>query len=1830
MDYANDPLVIETTSSGETKISVNIVPWQNDWEGKATISQNAHLSGKKVVVTYKTKLSDEEWDRITSSASGSETFENLVEVTAGDDQHMEDSDKVTVTTEEYITKTDSTKQESGGLVVDENGETSKEITYTVEINPHAYVLNSHSTLKLTDSIATNMDLNPESVKVVYGTMGTDGKLVPGTETPEGLQISYNDDARLLIIDKIPDKTPLVLTYGCYARAQGEDTFTNTATLIGGGSHSASDTKKHTIQTSEAGVKVEGIQFNMLKIDENNISEKLAGAKFQLYKCNLAIGNLSVDDGSNTYNQAWWNNLLDRMNRINAGNGTADDIQWVRDRFRIDSIEQVGEPVTTGITGFTQFTGLREHVLYAWKEVQAPDGYTANGDFHYFVGYQHLDVNSDEIPQPLLDPTEQLNRKHAAWALDDACQLANGIRVASMANLVTWTATNVESQYTSISATKVWEDDSDNLFETRPTGGIRLQLWQIDEDGNKTKYEGPKAINVDDNGEWPTYIWNRLPANYGGTKTYKYTVTEEKVDGYTTTYSDNSEGQTSGEIIVTNKMIPKNTEIHVKKVFDQAENEPKPESITVKLMVIMTNKKTGDVLEPEEIGSKELNEGNHWSASWSKLDTTRVIENTAYDLTYTVFEDTAKLERDGFNDYIVTFSDNNVGVVQTTEDDPLVITNAKPSKGSLKIKKIVAENGNSDSESMSNAAKTALAGTYTFKIYTDAACSTPYQVDDQDVTVSVTIAADGKAVTSEEVTGMPAGDYWIKENELSNKAIVPQDPVKVTVEAGKTGEEAVIAEFTNNYETTKAQVKKVWVNGTPSSLVVELYAHNATDENSVGTLKETVTLNASNRWTSDVINDLPVRDNQGNAITYHWVEGEMPSGYFLTSTSTENVDGVVTTTLTNTKQNYDLKTSYVGKKTWEDSNNVWKTRPSTDQFVVELYQIKKVNGSYLEPGTKMEGVAPTWTPNGNEWIYTFDNLPVFDENGEVIKYYAQEIVPEGYRLKDGTGVPVNTTWQEGQIAATLRQTPCASLEWHLSSLIDLSFVAVKTTGNEKTVVVWTHRIPTPAEKTEIEREVRAKLPGARGRSFVYFSGVGHVETSHGGITVVYTEKDTDGNPKVYLTFDAPSVWSQFLEGHFTGTAYNIGKTEFTNELITTNLEGTKTWEIGGKPVNNATDVTLKLTRKSRKPGATEETIYVKTENGKTEYVTSGTVLLQPTWTGDSFEYENLPAMDPEGNPYDYAVTEASFKVGSVTYTVTKTAEGFTVTPPGKFKVTQTGNDITNTELTAVEVTKVWKNLDGTLPPPKKASVTFDLYKKGTPVDGESITLDGTPDGNGETVAWKASWTDLIKYDENGVEFAYTVQENGDGWQHYTVSYPEDENQQPKQSAVSGEIITNTEQPTNISVTKLWKEGSKDKVFDTTKTITFKLWSKYTDNNNTVHEAEVKAGDVTYTPATENTGASWSTWRSGDLPKKIYVEKDDEWYDLYYYVVEDAIQGEDVNVNIAYSTNGGSTSVPTAIDAAVKEGTITIVNSDADTWLDVTKTWKLGDDALTDAQIAQIAEYEITYKVQQSDDGQAWTDYGDSATMTWTAAAEGGAPKIENNRVDGLPAGKQYRAVETGAKIKLKGMTEFITISVDDPATEDVEAFKTGTNSGDGPFATAFENVIPKTKIKVVKEWSYNSAPATPDLPTEEQSIKPTVKVTLHRGTEDMGVHEIERKEKTDGTYEWVLEIDNLDRYYWDSTNNKFSEYEYYFTENEGSDMNGWTLATYKADDNEPQYSGSAATTKDGTIIITNSKSTYSLPETGGAGTTLIHVIGTGLLILAAIWFILDQKRRFDRY
>ena len=121
-------------------------------------------------------------------------------------------------------------------------------------------------------------------------------------------------------------------------------------------------------------------------------------------------------------------------------------------------------------------------------------------------------------------------------------------------------------------------------------------------------------------------------------------------------------------------------------------------------------------------------------------------------------------------------------------------------GYLKVEKQVTYNYDAPT---TDGQKSALAGTYSFKIYTDQTCEHAYKVDGEDLKLEITIEEDGTAVQS-EIVELPLGNYWLKETESTNAAMFPvsDNPMSITITDNDTKTAPLVKSFVNNYDENK--------------------------------------------------------------------------------------------------------------------------------------------------------------------------------------------------------------------------------------------------------------------------------------------------------------------------------------------------------------------------------------------------------------------------------------------------------------------------------------------------------------------------------------------------------------------------------------------------------------------------------------------------------------------------------------------------------------------------------------------------------------------------------------------------------------------------------------------------------------------------------------------------------------------------------------------------------------------------------------------------------------------------------------------------------------------
>ena len=420
-------------------------------------------------------------------------------------------------------------------------------------------------------------------------------------------------------------------------------------------------------------------------------------------------------------------------------------------------------------------------------------------------------------------------------------------------------------------------------------------------------------------------------------------------------------------------------------------------------------------------------GNEFSYTYPKLLTTgKGSDGKTYVYTYGIREvsNPSGFEFESY-DVGTNADDPTDGIKASNPDTEIIVKNKKTEEqtGSLKIRKTVTENS---SNILSETAKSNLAGEYTFKIFTDASCETAYKVNDVPKTVSITIGNNGAAVTSEEITELPAGDYWIKETEPTNGSAPVINPVQVTVVAGKTGDESVIAEFTNNIETVDYEVTKTWGNGQRppegAEIQIKLQATvpatvedpTATPEpvsvdlNSIGISPEMVKLNGGQKdgdeYTGDDTTDapwkyewtnLPKYDKDKKPINYSAVEtsykiGEttIDLGQYPASSSSE---GTETNSLVITNQ--IPKTTVEGTKIWNVAGGV-----PTDNPTLTLTR-KSSKPEAVSENVSVANGQPVWTDveeKDGEKRYVFSDLDMYDSEGY---RYTYEVTEASFKVGD---------------------------------------------------------------------------------------------------------------------------------------------------------------------------------------------------------------------------------------------------------------------------------------------------------------------------------------------------------------------------------------------------------------------------------------------------------------------------------------------------------------------------------------------------------------------------------------------------------------------------------------------------------------------------------------------------------------------------------------------------------------------------------------------------------------------------------------------------------------
>ena len=623
---------------------------------------------------------------------------------------------------------------------------------------------------------------------------------------------------------------------------------------------------------------------------------------------------------------------------------------------------------------------------------------------------------------------------------------------------------------------------------------------------------------------------------------------------------------------------------------------------------------------------------------------------------------------------------------------------------------------------------------------------------------VTLNGSGNTWT-QEVTGLPAGyTYTVAE------ANVPSGY------NASTGSTSVTNTLTG---TTELTITKNWSdysnadNTRPTSVQIQVLQN--------GNLYSTETVTGTgNTWTKTVTG-LPMYDANGVRYTYTINEANVPSGY------TRSQSG---NTITNT---YTAVTSSSVTKTWADYSNRYNTRPAN------------ITLNLLRNGVFYTNINITGT--GDNWSHTVNNLEKYDANGVEYTYTWEEPnVPSGYSRSQSGNTIINTLeniteftgtkiWKDNSNAYSTR--PGSIMVQLLQNGIAYGG-AVELSGNWQ--YTW-RNLPryNTAGDAYIYTWDEVNVPSGYAKSVngntITNTLTGETEVSMQKVWVdngnAYNTRPTsidfdilqNGTKIQTVTLNGSGDnWTKTVSGlakydadgkeytytvRESSTLTNYSSSQSGNVVTNTlnmmmAVRGTKTWIDNSNAYNlRPTDVTLKL---------------YKTLDGQT---TKTEVTATPTWTknGDVWNYEFADLPMYEGG------VKLTYSVGEVV--------------PANYENSISGFDITNRLVGKIEIsgTKTWKYL-GAPDRVRPTQITVVLLRNGVSFDSKVVTAEnGDSDDVADEAVWYFTFTNLEKYDENGVEYEYSIEE-------LDVDYYETE--------VNATDIVNTYNPTLISikVDKVW--------------------------------------------------------------------------------------------------------------------------------------------------------------------------------------------------------------------------------------------------------------------------------------------------------------------------------------------------------------------------------------------------------------------------------------------
>ena len=509
----------------------------------------------------------------------------------------------------------------------------------------------------------------------------------------------------------------------------------------------------------------------------------------------------------------------------------------------------------------------------------------------------------------------------------------------------------------------------------------------------------------------------------------------------------------------------------------------------------------------------------------------------------------------------------------------------------------------------------------------------------------------------------------------------------------------------------------------------------------------------------LVNNINSFDNNGNVEiikTFGVVYKDLPIGEHTNIKNVANVkfnlkDVPEVVGVTNKEKEVETTTDgqfarrITVNKTWSDDNNANGKRPTSIKYILK-------GGN-----TPIEQVVTGNVTTNENWSYTFENVPKYNDRNELINYTLEEepVVQDGFKfykksisgdMNDGFDVtntfkiPTETIsvkadkhWADNSNQAKKRPT---SIILRLKNGAEI--VEDKTltgTGND-----WTYTFENVPKYNQFGNEVNYSLE--------------ELETNTGD-----------------LKFYNKEVAGTYKSGFTVTNTFNV-----PDEKV--NVAVTKNWDDNSN-VNGKRPTSIK---------------YVL--NGGTapvEQVVIGNRTTDENW---SYTFANLPKYNELGNIINYSVEEQAVNVNDFKFYTNKIIgdkdSGFRIT--NKFVVPE--------DKIQIQVTKHWED-NNNVNDRRPESIKFVIKQNNSEIKSKVVTGSRTTDEN-----WSYTFDNLAKFDENGQEIDYVLEEqevNADDMKFYTGT--------TSGNRKSGFVVTNKFTVPNETikprVTIEWEDNSNNK-------------------------------------------------------------------------------------------------------------------------------------------------------------------------------------------------------------------------------------------------------------------------------------------------------------------------------------------------------------------------------------------------------------------------------------